>query len=135
MDKAERRQRERDAVRDGKGGDRLYEPPVPCSDEEQSQHEEQMIEAEKDVLDAEFEISGGRDPAARRSGYRRFRRAGRQPLDPRVAAGKRDAHKRVGHGVPQPVDRNSLACERLDRPHAPGLNHRIAGRARDDRAS
>ena len=43
-------------MRDRKGGDRLHELPRAFGDDEQGQHEKEMIEPEKNVLDAEFEI-------------------------------------------------------------------------------
>ena len=63
--------------------------------------EEQMVEAEGDVLDAVAHIGGEHGPGALRSRDRRRRFARRQPRRPAVAVGERDAHQRVGHGVLQ----------------------------------
>ena len=57
---AERRQRERDAVRDGERGDRLHQQAHAAHDEHQREHEEQMIDAKEDVLDAQPEVSARR---------------------------------------------------------------------------
>ena len=54
-------------------------------------------------------------------------------LQPDIAVEKFDPHQRVGHRVLQAVDRYRLALQRLDGADLPGLQHRVAGRARDDR--
>ena len=62
-------------------------PRVPGNQNE-SEHEEQMIDAEQNVLDAELEIGSGDGPAALTSRDRCPRRTGRQSLDPFAAVGK-----------------------------------------------
>ena len=56
MDEAERRRRERDAVRDRERGDGLDQFPAAARDDQQRQHEQQMIDAAEDVLDAEHQV-------------------------------------------------------------------------------
>ena len=56
---AERRRDERDAVRDGECGDRGDDALAAAHDQQQRQHEQQVIDAAEDVLDAEHEIRPG----------------------------------------------------------------------------
>ena len=49
----ERRGRERDAVRHGERRDCRHEPAPAADQEQQPEHEQQVVDAEQDVLDAE----------------------------------------------------------------------------------
>ena len=80
-----------------------------------SEHKEQMIDTEQNVLDAELEIGSGDGPAALTSRDRCPRRTGRQSLYPFAAVGKLNAHEGVGHSARQAVDPHLLTCERLNR--------------------
>ena len=133
VDEAESGGGERDAVRDGESGDRQDELPRIRCDQDQREHEEKMIDAEQDVLDAEREVGGGDRPSALTGGNPRPRRSRRQPFDPLAAVGERHAHQRVGHGARQPFDPHLLAAERIDRRQAPGLHHGVVGYPRNDR--
>ena len=83
---AERRDRERDAVREREGRDRLHERPAVGHDQQQAQHEQQVVDAEQDVLDAELDVAerplAGRGDAAER--HRRRRRPQQVALEPAV---------------------------------------------------
>jgi len=52
----QRRRRERDAVRDREGRDRRDESPPVADQEHQAEHEQQVVNAEQDVFDAEHEV-------------------------------------------------------------------------------
>ena len=51
----ERRERERDAMRDGERGNRFHEQTHAAHDEDQRENEEQMVDAEENVLYPEDE--------------------------------------------------------------------------------
>ena len=55
----ERAQRERNAVRDGERGDGPHQPPVEAHEKQQRQHEQQVVDAAQDVLDAEHAVGRG----------------------------------------------------------------------------
>jgi hypothetical protein len=55
-DNAKRCETERDAVRDGEGGHRLDQPPRAPRDDQQREHEQQMVHAAEDVLDAQRQV-------------------------------------------------------------------------------
>ena len=55
-DQSQRRRGERDAVRDGEGRNRRHHAPGAFDDQQQRQHEQQVIDPEQDVLHAEHEI-------------------------------------------------------------------------------
>ena len=75
-----------------------------------------MVDAEQDVLDAEFEIGCRDSPGALICRYSCPRRTGRQSFDPLAAVGKLNTHKGVGHSARQAVDPHLLTCEGLNRP-------------------
>ena len=60
MDKAERRGRKREAVRDREGGDGLHQAPAAARDDEQRQDEQQMVNASQDVLNPQHSNKCGR---------------------------------------------------------------------------
>ena len=95
---AESRGGERDAVRDREGGDGLDQHPWASDDEQEAEHEQQMVGAEQDVL----------DPLGQERGRSRERAARRRDLDIRArgmdefgrmrAVESLDAHEHVGDG-------------------------------------
>ena len=118
---------ERDAVRDRERGHRLHQPPRPARDDEQRQHEQQMIDAEQDVLDAELEIDAR--PPTSRSGGGGIVAAGccgvsrrTQELPSRNATRTRASVMVLS----RPAMRDGLAAQRIERPQAPGLHRGIA---------
>ena len=107
---------ERNAMRDGESRDRYDQLPRVRRNQDESEHEEEMIDAEQDVLDAELEIGSGDRPAALTGRDRRLRRSRRQPLDPFASIDELDPHERVGHGACQTVDAHLLARKRSRSP-------------------
>ncbi len=59
VDVAERRQSKRDAVRDSESSDGLDQLPAAAGDDNQREHEQEMVNARQDVLDAEHGIRAG----------------------------------------------------------------------------
>ena len=124
---------ERDAVRDRERGHRLHQPPGPARDDEQGQHEQQMIDTRQDVLDAEREIVPGHAP--KRSGAAGIdadRLLRRKPMDPGAAVSEGDAHERVREGGLQARDAQGSDRAGDRRPEAPGLDGGVARRSRRD---
>ena len=106
---AERGDRQRDAVRDGEGGDRLHQRPSVADDQQQAEHEEQMVDAEQDVLDAEAHVAERPLPAGRlrAEGHRRVDGLQQVALQPAVRVVHADDD--VGDGRFEAVDRQRLA--------------------------
>ena len=75
----ERRQRQRDAVRDGERGDDQRQPPDRAAEQQQSDQEQQMVGPDQDVVDA------GRHETCWTTARTPWRRAG-EIFEPRLAA-------------------------------------------------
>ena len=65
---AERGHGQRDAVRNGEGGDRLDQHPAVADDQQQPEHEQQVVGAEQDVPDALDDVGADHFPARLRGG-------------------------------------------------------------------
>ena len=105
---AERRDRQRDAVGQGEGRDRLHQRPAVGDDQHQAEDEEQVVDAEQDVLHAELHVAegplgGGGDAAERHRGRR-----GAQQVALQAAVGVVQAHEDVGDRGLEPRDRDRL---------------------------
>jgi hypothetical protein len=133
VDEAERRCCKGDAMCCGKGGDGLDELSGACRDQDEAEHEKQMIDAEEDVTDAELQIGRRHLPNVlprRNPGL--WQRRG-QTLDPGPSVGELDPHEGVGHRVLKPVDPDLLAGERFNGPNLPGLHQGVVRAPRQDR--
>ena len=106
-----RRSGKGDAVGDRKGADGLDQHPRASDDEQEAEHEQEMVGAEQDVLDPLRHKHGrGRERAARRGdldiGARRMDELGRmRPVEPL------DAHEHVGDGELKAKEIDPLAFE------------------------
>ena len=120
-------------MRDRESRDGLDQLPRVPGNQNKSEHKEQMIDTEKNVLDAELEIGSGDGPGALTSRDRCPRRTGRQSFYPFAAVGKLNAHEGVGHSARQAVDPHLLTCERLNCSQAPCLHHGVVRCPRNDR--
>ncbi len=104
----ERGERERDAVGHGERGDRLHQHPAVADDQQEPEHEQQVVDALHDVQDAELQVAeralrGVGDAA---EGHRRRRRAQQVALE--AAVGMIDAHEHVGDRGFEPGDGERL---------------------------
>jgi hypothetical protein len=101
MDEAQCGQRQGQAMRDGKGGDRLHQPAEAAHDQDQASHEQQMVDAEQDMRDPEVEIAPGigRLPSP---GQQQRRAVGPQHLGDFRPIGELDLDQRVENGALQP---------------------------------
>ena len=125
MHKAERRRREREAVRDGEGGDGLHQPPAAARDDEQREDEQQMVDAREDVLDAEHDVRAGDLQRARR-GFHDERRSGRrEPRDLRGAVETFQTHEHVGRRGGETGDVNRAAGQSAGALHGPALGEGV----------
>ncbi len=107
----ERRDGERDAVRERERGDGLHQHPSIGDDEQQTEHEEQMIDAEQDVLDAEPNVVE-RPLRDGRHATQADRRAGRtQQVALKTAVGVLRTHEHIGDRRFEPGDRDRLAAD------------------------
>ena len=70
MDKSQRRQSECDAVRHSECGDGFDQTHCPPGDHQQREHEEQVVDAQKNVLHAELRVLAGDLPCTLLHGYR-----------------------------------------------------------------
>jgi hypothetical protein len=108
---AERRDRERDAVRHRERGDRLDQHPSSGNDQQQPQHEQQVVRAEQDVADAFARVSerafpptlrrGDLEPGLTRTGDRR---AG-------LSVGRLHANQHVGDRQLQARELDAFSCD------------------------
>ena len=117
---AQRCECEGDRVRNREGGDGQEEHASAANDQDERQHEEEMIEAEEDVLDPVREVgpddrerpARGRDLHPRLGGVHQRRRTG--------AVEQGDPHQHVGDGGLEPHELDALpgdaALPRIDRP-------------------
>ena len=80
---AERGDGERDAVGDGEGGDRLHQHPAVADDQQQAEHEQQVIGTEQDVPDALDDVGAHHLPPRLRGG----------DLDPRLRRARDGLHR------------------------------------------
>ncbi len=125
MDQAERRGRERQAVRDREGGDGLHQPPAAARDDEQREDEQQMVDARQDVLDAEHSISAG-DLQRTRRGFHDERRSGRrEPRDLRGAVETFQTHEHVGRRRAETGDVNRAAGQSARALHGPAFGEGV----------
>ena len=139
MHELEGRQRQGYAVRHGERRDRLHQPPVRTDQQEQPQHEHQVIRARQDVLDPQPQV--GRDPQA-------FGRRQRQPaaglgrpddvIDD-LAVRRGHPQQDVGDRLLQPFDAHRLAVQGRAARDMPGADdearrNRLAGRRAVDDA-
>ena len=106
---AERRDGKRDAVRDGEGGHGLQQHPAVLHDEQQPQHEQQVVGAEQDVPDALHDVGAHHFPPGLRGGDLdpRLRRAHDGRPFPAVQQLEADQH--VGDGELQSSELDALA--------------------------
>ena len=117
----ERRACERDAVGDRKRRDRLHEHPAVTDEQHQRQYEQQMVETEKDMFDAEDEISLRHLQSALRSGDRKAWRLGGQAGNLHRAIGMGQAHQHICQARAQPIDRQAVAFQAADAACRPTL--------------
>jgi hypothetical protein len=108
---AERRGRERQAVRDREGGDGGDEPAAAAHDQEQGEHEQQMVDAAEDVLDAEHQVGAGDLHRARGGLDRELRSLRQETLDLARSVLALDANDHVGDTAGNAVDGERLAGE------------------------
>ena len=122
--------REREAVREGERGDGLHQPPAAARDDQQREHEQQMVDAGQDVLDAEHGVSAGDLQRARR-GFDHERRSGRrEPRDLRGAVETFQAHEHVGHRRAETGDVNRAAGQSARALHGPALGEGVVDHRR-----
>ena len=122
---AERRQRERDRVRQREGGDRRDQHPQVRHDEDQREHEQQMVVAEQDVLDAVHEV-GARNGERPRAGGDLH--PGQRGMDERRrtrAIARCDPHQNIGDRGLQAHEFDALAPEAAGRGDYPTLDDRV----------
>jgi hypothetical protein len=114
---AERRERERERVRHRERGDRQQQRARARHDQDQGEQKEQVIDAERDVLDAVHEI--GAQYAERAAGGADLHPGPRRVRDarPLPAVQQRDAHQHVGDA--------ELESDELDAPAGETLGPRV----------
>ncbi len=106
---AERRDGQGDRVRQSEGADRLQEHPAVGDDQQQAEHEQQMVHAEQDVLDAEPQVAHRPLPAGGLAAEHDRGRDRPQHVALEPPVGVVDAHQNVGDGRFEPADAQSLA--------------------------
>ena len=116
---AHRRSDQGDAVRDRERGDRGDDALAAAHDQQQCQHEQQVVDAAEDVFDAEDQIGPGDLAGAGRRGDGELRARQRQPFDLAGAVAALDAGDHVAD-----ADRLALRRATSARPV-----HRAAGSA------
>ena len=118
---AERGGDQRDAVGDREGRDRRQDAFAAAHDQQQGQHEQQVVDAAEDVLDAEHQVAPGHFAAAHRRRYGETRPVDRQALDLRTAVEAHDAGDDVGDADRVALDRDFLPDQPAGNPHLPAL--------------
>ena len=105
---------ERDAVGDSERGDRLQSSPAVADEQHQRQYEQQVVETEQDMFDAEHEIGLRHLQRALRSGDRQAWRLGGQAGNLHRAIVMGQAHQHICQARAQPVDRQAVAFQAAD---------------------
>ena len=113
------RQRER--------GDRRDQPPRALHQDHQRQHEQQVIEADQDVLDAEHGVGMRHLEGPRAGGDDKARREWQHASDLRRAVAALHAHQHVDAAGSQVREFDRLASQPAFGLHAPALHRRARG--------
>jgi hypothetical protein len=90
---------------------KAVELPPPAHDEEQSEHEQEVVRAQQDVLDAHHEERSGRPPRPRIGHDLEGGARGRQTLGLHATVQPHDAHQDVGLRGDEAVDGDARAVE------------------------
>ena len=119
-DEAERSERQRHAVSQREGRERPEEPAASANQQQQAEHEQEMVEAREDVLDAEMDVARKDRGGAFALRYREVRLVRTEHRPEATAVGERDAKKNVGAILDDAGDREMPAHHTsgraLDRP-------------------
>src|SRR5262249_33905542 len=89
--------------------------------DQQRHNEQEMVNTEKNVLDADFKIETGYSPAALVHWDGRGRLLRCQPAHPGGAVQKCDPHEGVRHRIFEAVDSDNLSAQWIKGPEAPSL--------------
>ena len=135
LEESERRRSQRDAVRDGEGGDGRREPPPAADQQHKAKHEKQVVDAEHDVLDAEPKIAPRDFDLALRGLDHEGRRRGGEPDGLRGAVLPLQAHEHVRADRLEAVHRDRPSREAARRFDLPTLDVGIAEQRADPLAS
>ena len=117
---------QRDAVGDREGRDRGQDASPAVDDQQQGQHEQQVVDAAEDVLDAEHEVAPGDFAAARGRFNREHRPADGQPLHLCAAVEPHDARDDVGYADRIAHDGHLVAHQSAGHVNLPALVPRAA---------
>ena len=131
--KAQRCRGQGQAVRDRERGDGADQTsPAAVDENQQGQHEEQVIDSEENVLDSQVEVGPGNLEPAGNLGddERRCRR--RQARDLGGPVEPLESRQHVGHRAGKPVDLDRAADEPSRTGHAPAIGKGASDRVRSD---
>ena len=94
---------------------------------QQGQHEQQVVEAEQDVLDAEAQVRPGEGEGARGGGHHERRRRRRQAVGLLRAVAALDAEQDVGERRAEALHGDGMAIEPAGASHGGTLDEGVAG--------
>jgi hypothetical protein len=106
---------------ESEGGDSLHELPTTARDDEQREHEQEMIDAGQNVLDAEHEVGPHNLPMARGCLDQERRVGGCQSFDLRCTVAAFHARQHVGERRGETLDADGATAQSTRALHTPAL--------------
>ena len=114
------------AVREGKGGDRCEQLAERGDEQQQAEHEKQMVRPGQNMLDAQPQIGCENIETVRHGSDHKGRRGGREEHVLHRPVERFDPHQNIGHRRVQPSDGDGLAAKSAFTSDAAALDERIA---------